>query len=158
KGEKLDLVVQEGDTSSPLTSRSGGGPGGASGSSDRPAGYAVPAETKEANPHEWWLSQGDREYLETHGTDLLGREVQTAPYIDPKTRCPEALRVTVVRPGSMASKLGLREGDLVRAVNGTKIRSTSDVYGFAHDHPDVKSVDVTVERFGRPITLTYVLP
>jgi type II secretory pathway component PulC len=158
-GAEVTLTVQESPSPSAITRREGGPAGrAASGPSDRPANYSTPAETKQNTPNEFWLSEADRELLETQGTEMLGREIQTAPYIDPKTRRPEALRVTVVRPGSTASKLGLREGDLVKAVNGAKVRSTSDVYAFAHDNPDVKSVQVTIERFGRPITLTYVLP
>jgi PDZ domain-containing protein len=145
--------------SAPTTSRPAGGSGVASAeSSSRPAGYGVPAETKKVSETELWLSQRDYEDLERNGLEMMGREVQTAAYLDPKTRRPAGLRVTVIRPNSVASRFGLKEGDIVKELNGSAIRSTSDVYAYAQEHPGVKSVQLSIERYGRPITITYVLP
>ncbi len=124
----------------------------------RPSDYTEPAQTREVSPNSFWVSRDDATTIESKGLEMLGREVQTAPYLDPKTRRPAGLRVTLVRPDSIPSKLGVREGDVVRDLNGAPIRSTSDVYAYAKANPGVRQVVITVERFGRPVALTYVLP
>jgi hypothetical protein len=156
------------ESSSAVTSRPGGsasapgrgvtGGGALTQGPARPAGYEVPLETRKITEHEFWISEKEAEDLGKNGLDMIGREVQTAPYVDPKTKRAAGLRVTLVRPGSTPERFGLREGDIVKEMNGVGVKSTSDVYDYANQNPGVKSVIVTVERFGRPVTFTYVIP
>jgi hypothetical protein len=123
-----------------------------------PSNYVKPAETRKVSDTEYWISEKDHSELAERGLDIIGRDVHTSTYLDPKTKRPVGLRVTQIRVDSMPSKLGLRENDVVREVNGAAIRSTADIYEYARQHPEEKKITVNVERFGRVISLSYILP
>lgn len=161
KGSEFPLVVKELTTGRGANGSGGGADSRAAVDDDpasRPAGYEAPEETTKKSENEFWISASDAKEIEEKGLDLVGREVQTAPYLDPKTKRPTGLRVTLIRPNSIVSKLGLKEGDVVKEVNGTPIKSTSDLYTFSQEHPTVRTVLLTVERYGRLVTIQYVLP
>lgn len=138
-----------------------------SGSSSRPAisivntpraDYAPPSETVKKTDSEYWLSPKDHEEISDKGLEMIGRDVHAVTYYDTKTKRPSGLRVARMRPDSLPAKLGLKESDIVREVNGSQIRSTADVYEYAKQNPNVKEVVLSVERFGRVMQITYVLP
>jgi hypothetical protein len=120
--------------------------------------YAPPAETLKISESEYLLSEKDRDEAKNRGLDMIGRDVHTAPYLDPKTKKPEGIIVKSIRQSSLAAKLGIKENDIVRGVNNSPIRTNSDIYAFAKANPEVKEVAVSIERFGRTIQIVYRLP
>lgn len=120
--------------------------------------YAPPAETLKIAEYEYLLSEKDTRVVQEKGLEMIGRDVHTAPYLDPKTKKPEGIIVKSVRQDSLPAKLGLRDNDIVRGVNNTAIRSNADIYSFAKANPDVKEVSIAIERFGRTIHVVYRLP
>lgn len=156
--ELAPLVLGELKGVAPVTRRNGTASGPFVMPTSRPGAGAPPKETTQVAPNEYVLSEKDRDEAKDKGLDMIGRDVHTAPYLDPKTKRPEGLLVKSVRQDSLPSKLGIRENDVVKAVNGVPVRSTADVYAFAKDHPEAKEISVAVERFGRVVKLTYRLP
>ena len=98
------------------TSRPARSPGAMTGhgTESRPMSTAPIPETREINPHEYILSEKDRDLAKDKGLEMIGRDVHTAPYLDPKTQRPEGLIVKSIRQNSLPSKLGLKENDVVR--------------------------------------------
>lgn len=140
------------------------GLGGIAGTASQPAGvprranYTIPTESVRKSEMEYWVSPADHKEMQEKGLEMIGRDIQAVTYLDPKTRRPVGLKVSKMRPDSLASKLGIKENDIVREIGGIPMRSTADVYEYAKQNPDVKEVVISIERFGRMIPVTYVLP
>ncbi|MBI3817549.1 MAG: PDZ domain-containing protein [Planctomycetes bacterium] len=121
-------------------------------------GYAPPSETIKKSESEYWLSPKDTQEFGDKGLEMVGRDIHAVTYYDSKTKRPVGLRVARIRPDSLAGKFGLKENDIVKDVNGAQIRTTADIYEYSKQNPDVREIVISVERFGRTIQMTYVLP
>jgi len=57
--------------------------------------------------------------------------------------------------GSVYDQLGLKEGDIIKSFNGKPLRSQKDAMtlfdGFKNEH----TIDLDLERNGKPLTLHY---
>ncbi len=69
---------------------------------------------------------------------------------------PGGAMVTEVIPGSPAEKAGLRSGDVITEMAGTKVRSCSDLAMVVRKHPGER-VDVTVRRGDNLVGMEIVL-
>ncbi|MGH9273508.1 MAG: S1C family serine protease, partial [Acidimicrobiales bacterium] len=65
--------------------------------------------------------------------------------------------VTEVVPGSAADDGGLRVGDVIIAIDGTNVTTSSDVRAIVTDHEPGDEVDITVLRDGSEDELTVTL-
>jgi serine protease Do len=61
--------------------------------------------------------------------DLLGIKVEEAPLARGREKKVQGVRVKSVEPNSTAHKVGIRQGDLIRQVDGTEIKSMEDYQG-----------------------------
>ena len=59
--------------------------------------------------------------------------------------------------GSLAEKIGLQQGDVVRMVNGSGISSQADVIRLAQQFNPGTQVNIEVMRAGRPVNLSYTV-
>lgn len=62
--------------------------------------------------------------------------------------------VANVVPKSMAAVAGLNPGDIITAMNGSKVKTLRDFYRQLND-PKAKSLSITVNRDGEDVTLAY---
>jgi hypothetical protein len=69
----------------------------------------------------------------------------------------EGLRVVGVRTGSVAGALGLRSGDVLQAVNNTKIESANTLLTLYSQLEQLNNVELAGTRGGKPLTLTLRL-
>lgn len=60
-----------------------------------------------------------------------------------------------VPPGSLAERLGLQLGDVVRQVNGQAVNSPADLMRLYQEFDDTERVNISGTRAGRPLQLTY---
>ena len=60
-----------------------------------------------------------------------------------------------VPPGSLAERLGLQLGDVVRQVNGQAVNSPADLMRLYQEFDDTERVNIAGTRNGRPLQLTY---
>jgi S1-C subfamily serine protease len=74
-----------------------------------------------------------------------------APTVPPK---PVGATVQSVAPDSPAADAGLKDGDVVTAVNGYRVRSDAELTTWLYSMPPGTDVKVTFERSGSPITET----
>lgn len=94
----------------------------------------------EAVPREWIYPQPS---IETLGVALAPDEIA---------------KVDAVAPDSPAAKAGLRPGDRLLALNGQPLISNADVSWVLHRAPDAGALPVAIQRDGKPMTNTLVLP
>lgn len=62
-------------------------------------------------------------------------------------------RVAMVSPQTVASKIGLRAGDRIVAINDSPVKSGKDMTKFIHNHPG-KELTLTIKRNGSTFTKT----
>jgi len=92
--------------------------------------------------------------------DLVGGAVGTSgARISPVTKDGklDGLRLFGVRSGSVASALGLRNGDVLQAVNGQKIESINTMLELYSQLEKLNNVELAGTRGGKPMTLTLRL-
>jgi general secretion pathway protein C len=64
-----------------------------------------------------------------------------------------------VPPGSLTDKLGLKQGDVLRQINGQSVNSQGDLAKLYQEFGQTSQVRVQGERAGRPLLLTFnILP
>jgi general secretion pathway protein C len=97
----------------------------------------------------------NRSDLQESLTDInkLLTQVRIRPHF--KDGQPDGLAVTRIKPGSIFSRLGLRNGDVVREVNGKPIRSPDDIFSLYEDFKSGSEVSVEISRRGRQRSLSY---
>src|SRR5690606_33664325 len=69
----------------------------------------------------------------------------------------EGALVTAVRPGSAAARAGLRQGDVVTAVNGRAVRGSADLRNQVGLRRPGTEVDLSVLRSGQALTMRTIL-
>jgi len=93
--------------------------------------------------------------------DLVGGAVGTGgARISPKVTADgklAGLRLFGVRPGQLASALGLQNGDVLEAINNQKIESANTLLEVYARLPTLSVVELAGTRAGKPLTLTLRL-
>jgi len=67
----------------------------------------------------------------------------------------DGLAISRIRRGSIFSKLGLRNGDVVQEVNGNPLNSPEDILSLYEKLKSGDEASLQVTRRGRPRTLNY---
>ena len=62
-----------------------------------------------------------------------------------------------IRPGSLYSKVGLQNGDVITRINGYEMSSPEKGLEIYTKLKDAKSVNVDLKRRGKPMTLDYAI-
>jgi general secretion pathway protein C len=68
---------------------------------------------------------------------------------------PDGLKLTGVRPGSLFTDIGFRNGDIVTGVNGKPIQSVDDALAFYSSLKSANNVNLQIRRRGAEQTLQY---
>jgi putative serine protease PepD len=145
---QTDAPINPGNSGGPLLNAAGQVVGinsqiltGGSGNGNVGVGFAVPSNTvREVVPR---LQRG-----ETIARPYLG--LSTAPG-------PNGATVGDVVPGGPSARSGLREGDVVKRVDGGRIADPADVAAAIADRKPGDRVDVVVERAGQEVDLSVEL-
>jgi general secretion pathway protein C len=126
------------------------------------AGAATPAPAA-ADPFSDRIRKIDDQTYEVERSlvrDLVGGSVGAAgARISPVTKDGQltGLRLFGVRPGSLAGSLGLKNGDVLQAVNNQKIESANTLLGLYAQLEQLSTVELAGTRGGKPLTLTLRL-
>lgn len=122
------------------------------------AGAATPAPTA-ADPFSDRVRKIDETTYEVDRSlvrELVGGSVGTGgARVSPisKNGKLEGLRLFGVKAGSVAGALGLRNGDVLEAVNGTKIESANTLLTLYSQLEQLNNVELAGTRRGKPLTL-----
>jgi general secretion pathway protein C len=97
----------------------------------------------------------NRQDLESSLQDIskILSEVRIRPHF--KDGESDGLSVTRIRPGSIFTKLGLRNGDVVQKIDDKEISSPEDVLGLYEKLKSGSGVSVQISRRNRQRTLNY---
>lgn len=60
-----------------------------------------------------------------------------------------------IRPGSLYSKIGIQNGDVISRINGYEINSPDKALEVYQKMKDAKEITVDMKRRGKPVTLNY---
>jgi len=88
----------------------------------------------------------------TKDMDKIWNDVRLAPY--KKNGNPDGYKVNFVKKGSDIEKLGLRRGDILKAVNAEPL-NLSSAMNFFNDINNLDNLTLTVERNGKSEDLEY---
>lgn len=68
---------------------------------------------------------------------------------------PDGLRLTGVRPGTIFTEIGFRNGDIITGVNGKSIESVDDALKFYTSLKNESNVDLQLRRRGKERSIKY---
>ena len=98
------------------------------------------------------ISTGDVQYLKENANELLS-QVRISPHF--AQGAASGYRISNVAAGSLIGKYGFKEGDVVKSMNGIPLDSPDKVLEAYQAAQSADSVEITVEREGKPVTMTY---
>lgn len=96
---------------------------------------------------------GDDLRSELKDLSKLGKQARVVPNY--KGGRYEGFKLVGVRPGSLYRNLGIRSGDVIKAVNGRAINSPNKALELYEQLKSSSQVEVEIMRRGRPQTLSY---
>jgi general secretion pathway protein C len=96
-----------------------------------------------------------RSYIEQAMTDMakLMTQVQIRPHMEDGV--PAGLALSSIKPNSIFRRMGLRNGDVIKGVDGREISSVNDALGLVENLQNASSVSVQLKRRGREKNIEY---
>jgi general secretion pathway protein C len=67
----------------------------------------------------------------------------------------DGFRVSGLKPGSIFSELGVQSGDVIKSVNGKPLNGPNEALKLYQQLGSVGGVNITVERGGKPVDLSF---
>lgn len=83
----------------------------------------------------------------------LMSQVKVRPHF--KDGKPNGLTLSHIRPNSIFKEMGLKNGDIVKGVNGKEIQSVDDALKFYESLKSSTSVELQIERKGEQLSIGY---
>jgi general secretion pathway protein C len=80
-------------------------------------------------------------------------QVKVRPHF--KDGKPDGLTLSHIRPNSIFKEMGLKNGDIVKGVNGKDIQSVDDALKFYENLKSSTSVELQIERKGEQLSIGY---
>ena len=126
-------------------------------STGKSAAPARPSPRRPTPPAETSSIQLDREELESQMADLneLMQQVRIRPFME--GRNPAGFLVSNIKPGSLFSKMGLRNGDVIQGVNGATITTPDQAIELYESLMEGGSIDLDIKRGRRTQKLRYAV-
>jgi len=117
------------------------------------------AQTMQISPNRYRIGTDDAREIDQRYAEIITEEVATRRYRDPVTRQPAGIEITTVRPGSIAARHGVQQGDVIKSINGHPVSSESEAIQFVKQNKDNYDVwEVEVWNRGQTRTMTYYPP
>jgi general secretion pathway protein C len=90
--------------------------------------------------------------------EQITAQMRTPDFLRQATMIPSkggGFQVQQIQAGSLYEKLGLRAGDVIKAVNGQPINSAEDAMRLYQQIPNIGAVQMEITRGGKPENLYY---
>jgi len=124
----------------------------------------VPAKRKSTTPRSVPAESGSKDEKEVviqrsriddaiQNVNQLMKHVRIRPHFT--NGQPDGLKLTGVRPGSIFTDIGFRNGDIITGVNGKPIESVDDALKFYSSLKNATNVDLQIRRRGAGQTIQY---
>ncbi|MBI3558295.1 MAG: PDZ domain-containing protein [Deltaproteobacteria bacterium] len=68
---------------------------------------------------------------------------------------PDGYKILQIVPGSVFDKLGIKNGDVIVALNGEAVNDPGKALGLLNDLPNANHVEIGVKRGGRKMNMSY---
>jgi general secretion pathway protein C len=126
-------------------------------STGKSAPPARPTRGRPTPPSATSSIQLDREELESQMADLneLMQQVRIRPFMEGKN--PAGFLVSNIKPGSLFSKMGLRNGDVIQGVNGATITTPDQAIELYEGLMEGGAIDLDIKRGRRTQKLRYAV-
>jgi general secretion pathway protein C len=124
---------------------------------EKSAAPARPIRGRPTPPSQASSIQLDREELESQMADLneLMQQVRIRPFME--GRNPAGFLVSNIKPGSLFSKMGLRNGDVIQGVNGDTITTPDQAIELYESLMQGGTIDLDIKRGRRTEKLRYAV-
>ena len=118
-----------------------------------------PAQTTKIGSDSFRIGSEDAEDLGENYAHILSNEVRHRRHRDPKTGKFDGIEIQSVESGSVASRHGAEEGDVIKSINGHPVTSVSEAITFVKNHEGEYSTwDVVISNRGVERTVSYYSP
>ena len=118
-----------------------------------------PEESVQIRKNEWQIGVVTAQNFQQNYSSILANDISYKPYKNPKTRQIEGLRVTRVRPGSVAAQHGISEGEVLKSINGYQVKSSSDAISYVKKTADdTDTWEAVFMKQGKEFTRIYKSP
>lgn len=95
----------------------------------------VPNQTRLIGNDHWWIGLDDRDVIARDYARILA-EIRVEKHRDPKTQKVDGIEIKEVPPGAFAGKYGLKEGMVIKSINGHPITSVNEGISYAKQNQD----------------------
>ncbi|MGH7779776.1 MAG: type II secretion system protein N [Candidatus Binataceae bacterium] len=109
-------------------------------------------DVEEEGPNKYGLKRTDVRTALAHSTDLA-TQIKATPNMDGSTQ--NGYQLSEIESGSLFDDLGLEDGDVLTEINGRPVNNPAIAAGMIATLQMRPSIDVTVQRDGRPVELHY---
>ncbi len=117
-------------------------------------GRERPAQTEQVTRGIFELGHEDVNEFATDYQRILSQDITTATYMVDGKRA--GVEIKSVKAGSIATRHGVVEGDVLISINGHKVTSESEAISYVKQHSDTQTVwEVMILRFGEEQTIVY---
>ncbi len=126
-----------------------------SGRSQRTFSPGRSAAITKSSPARSYQIKIKRSQIEDAMADMneLMNQIKVRPYIENGE--PDGLILSGIKPNSLFRKMGLRNGDIIKGVEGEKIQSMDDAIGFYSKLKSASSAALQVKRRGQLRDIVY---
>jgi len=109
----------------------------------------VPRETVLIGEDRWLAGLDDRELFEREYTKILA-ELRFKEHRDPKNGRPDGVEIKDVPKGSFAAKYGVKEGQVIKSINGHPVTSVNEGISYAKQNADKYDIwEIVYEEQGK---------
>ncbi len=100
----------------------------------------------------------DIEHIGQNYPSIISSEISHRRYVDPRTKQPGIL-LTRVQPGGVAARHGLKEGDVIKSINGSPVGSPQEAVTYVKNNAESTTTwHVVIENMGQERTVVYESP
>jgi hypothetical protein len=117
------------------------------------------AQTVQISPTKYRVGLEDAQEINDNFAEIMTTEVSIDRHRDPKTKRFDGIEIKQVKPGSIAARHGVQEGDVIKAINGNPVSSKEEAIVFVKNNKDKYDAwEVEIWNKGQTRTVTYYSP
>ncbi|MBM3989043.1 MAG: PDZ domain-containing protein [Planctomycetes bacterium] len=117
------------------------------------------AQTVRISPTKYRVGLEDAQEINDNFAEIMTTEVSIDRHRDPKTKRFDGIEIKQVKPGSIAARHGVEEGDVIKSINGQPVSSKEEAIVYVKNNKDKYDAwEVEIWNKGQTRTVTYYSP
>ena len=113
-----------------------------------------PYQVESLGDNRWRIPSSEAQRARDNLNALLKTARMTPNIVDGRT---EGFQVVTVQPRSLLAQMGLRPRDVLRQINGVELDSPEKALQIFYQLREARSLSLSLERNGEPLTFDYVV-